>query len=61
MKFYNLKDETQIVDFQTAVRTGLGRDQGLFFPKNIVALENVDELLDLSVHERNFQILKPAL
>jgi threonine synthase len=59
MKFYNLKDETQIVDFKTAVRTGLGRDQGLFFPKSITALDNIDELLAMTVHQRNFEILKP--
>ncbi|PCJ49362.1 MAG: threonine synthase [Gammaproteobacteria bacterium] len=59
MKFYNLKDGTQLVDFQTAVRTGLGRDQGLFFPKKIQPLDNIEELLELSVHERNFQLLKP--
>jgi threonine synthase len=59
MKFYNLKDETQIVDFKTAVRTGLGRDQGLFFPKSITALDNIDEILAMPVHQRNFEILKP--
>jgi len=59
VKFYNLKDETQIVDFKTAVRTGLGRDQGLFFPKSITALENIKALLSMTVHQRNFEILKP--
>lgn len=59
MKFYNLKDNSQVVDFETAVKTGLGRNQGLFFPKSIVPLDNVNELLELSVHQRNFQILKP--
>ena len=59
MKLYNLKDETQVVDFETAVKTGLGRNQGLFFPKRITPLNNINELLKLSVHERNFQILKP--
>ena len=59
MKLYNLKDETQIVDFETAVKTGLGRNQGLFFPKKITALDNIEELLAMDVHSRNFQILKP--
>ena len=59
MKFYNLKDESQTVDFETAVKTGLGRNQGLFFPKKIQPLDNIDELLKLEVNERNFQILKP--
>lgn len=59
MEYYNLKDATQIVDFQTAVKTGLGRNQGLFFPQQIKALNNINELLNLSVDDRNFQILKP--
>lgn len=59
MKLYNLKDETQIVDFETAVKTGLGRNQGLFFPKQITPLNNIDELLSLDTASRNFAILKP--
>jgi len=59
VKLYNLKDETQIVDFETAVKTGLGRNQGLFFPKQITALENLDALLEMDVAERNFHILQP--
>lgn len=59
MKLNNLKDETQVVSFETAVNTGLGRNQGLFFPKKITPLDNIDELLKLDVFERNFQILKP--
>ncbi len=59
MKLYNLKDDTQIVDFETAVKTGLGRNQGLFFPKEIKPLTNIDELLAVDVYSRNFEILKP--
>ncbi len=59
VKLYNLKDETQIVDFETAVKTGLGRNQGLFFPKEITPLDNIEQLLSMDVHSRNFQILKP--
>jgi len=59
VKLNNLKDDTQIVDFETAVKTGLGRNQGLFFPKQIKPLPNIDELLTMDVHSRNFEILKP--
>jgi threonine synthase len=58
VKFYNLKDESQVVSFETAVKTGLGRNQGLFFPKEIPQLDNIDQLLSLESHQRNFQILK---
>jgi len=59
MKFYNLRQESQVVDFATAVRTGLGENQGLFFPKAIPNYSNIDELLGLPVLERNLKILKP--
>ncbi len=59
MKLNNLKDSSQIVDFETAVKTGLGRNQGLFFPKKIEAMTNIHELLAMDVHRRNFQIVKP--
>ena len=59
MKLYNLKDETQSIDFETAVKMGLGRQQGLFFPKQISALDNINALLEMDVQERNFNILKP--
>ena len=59
MKFYNLRQSSQVVDYSTAVRKGLGENQGLFFPKNITPLANINELLDLPVNQRNFEILKP--
>jgi len=59
VKLYNLKDESQTVDFETAVKTGLGRNQGLFFPKEIKPLPDIEKLLSMDVHSRNFEILKP--
>ncbi|MEZ5471258.1 MAG: threonine synthase [Marinicella sp.] len=59
MKLHNLKDDQQIVDYATAVRTGLGNNQGLFFPQTIPVLNNAETLLAMPVLERNFHILKP--
>ncbi len=59
MKLNNLKDADQIVDFATAVKTGLGNQQGLFFPAKIPQLDNIDELLAMSTQARNFFILRP--
>ncbi|MDH5433536.1 MAG: threonine synthase [Gammaproteobacteria bacterium] len=59
MKFYNLNDNNQQVDFKTAVQTGLGRNQGLFFPKKLPTLENVDELLEQDFITRSHAILSP--
>lgn len=35
MELYNLKDESEKVSFAQAVKQGLGRGQGLFFPREI--------------------------
>ncbi len=59
MKLNNLKDPQQIVDFATAVKTGLGNNQGLFFPPQVPQIDDIDGLLELPFVERNFHILKP--
>lgn len=59
MKLHNLKDENQQVDFATAVKTGLGNNQGLFFPPSIPKLDDINHLLSMSTKARNFHILKP--
>ncbi len=59
MKLNNLKDPQQIVDFATAVKTGLGNNQGLFFPAEIPILSNIDALLSMPTSDRNFDVLRP--
>jgi threonine synthase len=59
MKFYNLKDNSEQVSFSQAVRQGLGKNQGLFFPENIPSFDNIDELLALPLVERSVQVLYP--
>jgi len=59
MKFYNLRQQTQNVDFATAVKKGLGENQGLFFPKSIFPTTDIERLLELPTKQRNFEILKP--
>ncbi|TDR23443.1 threonine synthase [Marinicella litoralis] len=61
MKLNNLKDPQQVVDYATAVKTGLGNNQGLFFPAKIPQLQNIDGLLAMPTLERNFHILKPLV
>ncbi len=39
MKYYNLKDNQEKVDFKTATIKGQGKDKGLFFPENIPQFE----------------------
>ena len=38
MNLYNIKHPEEQVNFAQAVRQGLGKDQGLFFPEMIPAL-----------------------
>ncbi|QCG48895.1 threonine synthase [Aeromonas schubertii] len=57
MNLYNIKDNSEQVSFAQAVRQGLGRGQGLFFPEVISPLEDVDALLDLPLRERSIRLL----
>ncbi|VFP79141.1 threonine synthase [Buchnera aphidicola] len=57
MKLYNLKDNNEEVNFLSAIKYGLGKKQGLFFPKylpkfNTKALENLIKMnfIDRSTH-----------
>lgn len=59
MKFYNLKENDERVSFAQAVKQGLGKNQGLFFPETMPKFDNVDELLALPLVERSVKILLP--
>lgn len=57
MNLYNIKHPEEQVNFAQAVRQGLGKDQGLFFPEIIPTLNNIDELFELPFVERSQKIL----
>ena len=59
MKFYNLKENDEQVSFSTAVKQGLGKNQGLFFPENIPTFDNINELLAMPLVERSVKVLQP--
>ncbi|MEO2268074.1 threonine synthase [Pseudoalteromonas sp. YIC-656] len=61
MQLYNLKDHDQKVSFVEAVKTGLGRNQGVFFPQNLAPLKDVDALLDLDFVTRSAKVLRHLL
>ena len=58
MQLYNIKDHCEKVSYAQAVRQGLGKEQGLFFPCEIKELPNVDELLAMPFVERSAKILR---
>lgn len=59
VKFYNLKENQEQVSFAQAVKQGLGKNQGLFFPEHVPALDNIDELLAMPLVERSVHVLAP--
>lgn len=59
MKLYNLKDNREQVSFAQAVKQGLGKQQGLFFPQDLpeFSAAEIDELLKLDFVTRSSRIL----
>lgn len=57
MQLHNLKDATQQVSFIEAVKTGLGRNQGVFFPDSLAPIADINALLDLDFVTRSSKIL----
>ena len=59
MKLYNLKDHNEQVSFAQAVKQGLGKQQGLFFPLDLPEFEltEIDRLLELDFVTRSSHIL----
>ncbi|WP_427978459.1 threonine synthase [Agarivorans sp.] len=61
MNLYNLKHNEEQVSFTQAVKQGLGKQQGLFFPDNIPQFDDIDALLDLDFHPRCAKLLAALL
>ncbi|WP_325893851.1 threonine synthase [Grimontia sp. NTOU-MAR1] len=57
MKLYNIKENDEQVSFGQAVKQGLGRNQGLFFPSELPKFDDVDALLDKDFVSRSSEIL----
>ncbi|RWR00877.1 threonine synthase [[Pantoea] beijingensis] len=59
MKLYNLKDHNEQVSFAQAVKQGLGKQQGLFFPLELPEFEltDIDEMLEMDFVTRSSKIL----
>lgn len=57
MKLYNIKQNDEQVSFGQAVRQGLGRNQGLFFPAHLPKFDDIDALLAEDFVSRSSKIL----
>lgn len=57
MKLYNIKENDEQVSFGQAVRQGLGRNQGLFFPSELPKFDDIESLLAEDFISRSSKIL----
>ena len=59
MKLYNLKDHNEQVSFAQAIKQGLGKQQGLFFPLELPEFEltDIDAMLEMDFVSRSSKIL----
>ena len=60
MKYISLNDNSQPVNFKTAVINGLAPDKGLYFPENIVSLPKkiTDNIKTIDDHELCYEVIK---
>ncbi|EEW11010.1 threonine synthase [Vibrio mimicus] len=61
MKLYNIKENDEQVSFGQAVRQGLGRNQGLFFPAELPKFDDIDALLAEDFVSRSSTILSALI
>ncbi len=61
MKLYNIKENDEQVSFGQAVRQGLGRNQGLFFPEQLPKFDDIDALLEQDFVSRSTTILSALI
>ncbi len=61
MKLYNIKENDEQVSFGQAVRQGLGRNQGLFFPSELPTFDDIDALLAEDFVPRSAKILSALI
>ncbi len=58
MQLINIKHTAEQVTFREAVLRGLGRDQGLYFPRSFKALDDVEGLLQEAFIPRSIAVLQ---
>ena len=61
MELVNLKDSSDKVSFAEAVKKGLGKNQGLYFPTTLPKFNDIDTLLDMPFVERSVEILSQLI
>jgi threonine synthase len=57
LELVNLKDPSDQASFSEAVKKGLGKNQGLYFPKHLPKFADIDAVLAMPFVERSVEIL----
>jgi threonine synthase len=57
LELVNLKDPSDQASFSEAVKKGLGKNQGLYFPKHLPKFADIDSVLAMPFVERSVEIL----
>jgi threonine synthase len=61
VKLENLKDPSDQATFAQAVKKGLGKNQGLYFPKNLPKFDDIESILAMPFVERSVEILSTLI
>ncbi|MEH6711303.1 MAG: threonine synthase, partial [Paraglaciecola polaris] len=61
MELVNLKDPSDKVTFAEAVKKGLGKNQGLYFPTTLPTFDDIDSILDMPFVARSVEILSQLI
>ncbi|WP_339900509.1 threonine synthase [Paraglaciecola polaris] len=61
MELVNLKDPSDKVTFAEAVKKGLGKNQGLYFPTTLPTFDDIDSILDMPFVARSVEILSKLI
>jgi threonine synthase len=61
VELVNLKDSSDTASFAEAVKRGLGKNQGLYFPEHIPTLSDIDALLEKPFVERSIEVLRALI
>tara|TARA_A200000159_G_scaffold164929_1_gene197570 strand:+ start:44342 stop:45628 length:1287 start_codon:yes stop_codon:yes gene_type:complete len=61
VELVNLKDSSDTASFAEAVKRGLGKNQGLYFPEKIPALHDIDGLLEKPFVDRSIEVLRTLI
>jgi threonine synthase len=61
VELVNLKDSSDTVSFAQAVKKGLGKHQGLYFPTTLPTFDDIDAILAMPFVERSVEILSQLI